>query len=53
MEKQQVKVKNILKYRAYRFSLDIIDFLTSLPKHLFMKSSENSFSAVRPPSEQI
>jgi four helix bundle protein len=33
MEKQQGKTKSILKYRAYKFSLDIIDFLAVLPKN--------------------
>lgn len=33
MEKQQLNVKNNLKYRAYKFSLDIIDFLELLPKN--------------------
>jgi four helix bundle protein len=33
MEKQQVKTKNILKYRAYRFSLETIDLLNILPKN--------------------
>jgi four helix bundle protein len=33
MEKQKGKNKNILKYRAYQFSLDIIDLLLLLPKN--------------------
>ena len=33
MEKQQVKTKSILKYRAYQFSLNIIDLLQELPKN--------------------
>lgn len=33
MEKQQGKGKSILKYRAYKFSLDVIDFLVLLPKN--------------------
>lgn len=33
MEKQKVKSKNILKYRAYQFSLDIIDLLEILPRN--------------------
>ena len=33
MEKEQGKNKNILKYRAYKFSLDVIDFLLLLPKN--------------------
>jgi len=32
MEKQQGKTKSILKYRAYKFSLGIIDLLALLPK---------------------
>lgn len=31
MEKQQFKAKNILKYRAFKLSLDAIDFLEMLP----------------------
>src|SRR3989344_3740929 len=33
MEKQQLKSKNDVKYRAYHLSLDIIDFLETLPKN--------------------
>jgi len=33
MEKQQLKSKNNLKYRAYKFSLDIVDLLEILPKN--------------------
>ncbi|MCX6761846.1 MAG: four helix bundle protein [Candidatus Moranbacteria bacterium] len=33
MEKQKGKNKNILKYRAYQFSLDAIDLLMLLPKN--------------------
>jgi len=33
MEKQQLKAKNILKYRAFKFSLDAIDFLEMLPRN--------------------
>jgi len=33
MEKQKGKTKSILKYRAYKFSLDIIDLLSILPKN--------------------
>jgi four helix bundle protein len=33
MEKQELKSKNNLKYRAYKFSLDIIDLLEMLPKN--------------------
>jgi len=32
MEKQQVKTQNNLKYRAYHFSIMMIDFLEVLPK---------------------
>jgi four helix bundle protein len=33
MEKQKLKTKNNLKYRAYQFSLDMIDFLEILPRN--------------------
>lgn len=33
MEKQKGKTKSILKYRAYKFSLDTIDFLALLPQN--------------------
>ncbi len=33
MEKQQLKSKSILKYRAFKFSLDVIDVLGMLPKN--------------------
>lgn len=33
MEKQQGKGKSILKYRAYKFSLDVIDLLSQFPKN--------------------
>jgi four helix bundle protein len=33
MEKQQLKSKSILKYRAFQFSLDIIDLLAILPRN--------------------
>ncbi len=37
MEKQQLKTKNILKYRAYKFSLEIIDLLTQLPQNYIFR----------------
>ena len=32
MENQKAKVKTELKYRAYKYSIPIIEFLNSLPK---------------------
>ncbi len=38
MENEQLKGKNIIKYRAYSFSLDIIDLLALLPRNYIFET---------------